>query len=302
MALFGRRRNEPRLAPELDDVPLGRVLRSVTSARGIGPQDLAVAQVERLLRDTGDDWDRRSHRIGVLAHTVPALARAWRERRPGDPDALALSAWAELATDPRGAMETCRLAAEAGPRDPTPWVGALAAARILGRPTAELSPVWQGVHARDPWHREAHLQILGHLSPEEQGSQAALRDFLDDVVAVMPPAAPTACLPLTAAVRQYHRDLDAGGTRTLGISQYWAQPHIARLLDQALAQWMPAGRLRHAAAVADLGLLAYALSLAGRTREAAPVFSAVDGLVTPWPWGHEGDPVECYAHHAGRAS
>ncbi|WP_416979827.1 hypothetical protein [Streptomyces sp. T028] len=301
MALFGRGQHEPRLAPELDDVPLGRVLRSVTSARGIGPQDLAVAQVERLLRDTGEDWDRRCHRIGVLAHTVPALARAWREHRPSDPDALVLAAWSELATDPWGAMATCRLAAEARPGDPTPWVGALAAARTLGRPTSELTPIWKGIHARDPWRREAHPQILGYLSPEEQGSQAALRDFLDDVVAVMPSDAPTACLPSAAAVRQYHRDLDAGGTRTLGISQYWTQPHTGRLLDHALAHWMPPGRLRHAAAVADLGLLAHALSRAGRTREAGPVFSAVDGLVTPWPWGHEGDPVECYAHCAGRS-
>ncbi|MFJ3802674.1 hypothetical protein ACIPSJ_41210 [Streptomyces sp. NPDC090088] len=301
MALFSRRAHEPRLAPELDDVPLGRVLRGVAATRGIGPQDLAVAQVERLLRDTGDDWDRRSHRVGVLAHAVPALARAWRERRPSDPDALVLAAWSELATDPWGALATCRRAAEIRPGDPTPWVGALAAVRILRRPTSELTPIWKEIHARDPWHREAHLQILGYLSPEEQGSQAALRDFLDDVVAVMPPGAPTSCLPLAAAVRQYHRDLDAGGTRALGIGQYWAQPHTARWLDQALAHGMPPGRLRHAAAVADLGLLAYALSRAGRMREAGPVFSAVDGLVTPWPWSYEGDPVECYGRYAGRA-
>ncbi|MEV6408799.1 hypothetical protein AB0M58_38670 [Streptomyces bobili] len=82
MALFGHKRQAPRLAPELDDVVLGRVLKGITAARGPGPQDLAIAQVERLLRATGDDWDRRCHRVGVLAQAAPALARGWRERRP----------------------------------------------------------------------------------------------------------------------------------------------------------------------------------------------------------------------------
>lgn len=43
--------------------------------------------------------------------------------------------------------------------------------------------------------QEAHLRILRHLSREEQGSQAALRDFLDDAIAVMPLDARKACLP-----------------------------------------------------------------------------------------------------------
>ncbi|MEV6408798.1 hypothetical protein AB0M58_38665 [Streptomyces bobili] len=197
-------------------------------------------------------------------------------------------------------MALCRVAADARPADPTPWVGALAALRLLKRPSSELSFVWHEIHARDPWHREAHLQILGYLSPEEQGSQAALRDFLDDAIAVMPWDAPTACLPLTAAVRQHHRERSSGGIQALGVSQYWSQPHTARLLDQGMAHWPQPGHLRHAAAVADLGMLAYALIRAGRSGGAGPVFSAVGGLVMPWPWSYEGDPVECYTDYSGR--
>jgi len=170
MALFGPKRQTPRLAPELDDIPLGRALRGIAAARGPGPQDLAIAQVERLLRHTGDGRDRRCHRVGVLAQAAPALARTWRMRRPRDPDALALAVWSELATDPHGAVSLCRIAADARPADPTPWVGALAALRLLGRPSSELSPVWQEIRARDPWHREAHLQILGYLSPRRSGA------------------------------------------------------------------------------------------------------------------------------------
>lgn len=296
MALFGRRQQTPRLAPELDDTALGRVLRGVASSRGPGPQDLAIAQLEQLLRDTGDDWDRRCHRVTVLAEAAPALARGWRLRRPRDPDALLLHAWSELPTDPRAATATFRLAAEARPADPTPWVGSLAALRLLARPSAELTPVWREIRARDPWHREAHLQVLGYLSPEERGSQAALRDFVDDIVATMPYGVPTQCLPLTAAVRQYHRDLDSGGTRAIGAGRYWSQPHVAPLLDQALEHWPRPGHPRHAATVADLGTLAYALARAIRTEDAATVFAATGALVAPWPWGHDGDPVERYAY------
>ncbi|MFJ8109111.1 hypothetical protein [Streptomyces sp. NPDC096132] len=296
MALFGNRRDRARLAPELDDAALGRVVRGVLSSRGAGPQDLAIARVEQLLKETGTDWDRRCHRVAVLARAAPALARGWRSRRPHDPDALVLHAWSELAEDPWAALAACRLAAAAHPADPTPWVGALAALRQLRRTRAELASVWQEITARDSWHREAHLQILGYLSPEEQGSQAALREFLDDLVAVIPPGAPAACLPLTAAVRQYHRDLGGGGIRALGASRHWSQPPMPALLDQALTQWLPPGRLRHAAAVADLGLLAYALARAGRRDDAATVFPATGGLVTAWPWGYDGDPVERYTY------
>ncbi|MFI1565418.1 hypothetical protein ACH4ZX_20600 [Streptomyces sp. NPDC020490] len=300
MAFFRRGQQAPRLAPELDDTALGRVLKAVGSARGPGPQDLVIAQVERLLQDTRDDWDRRCHRVRVLAAAAPALARGWRLRRPRDPDALLLHGWSELPADPRAATAAFRLAADALPGDPTPWVGALAALRLLARPSTELTPVWREIHARDPWHREAHLQMLGYLSPEEQGSQMALRDFVEDVIAVMPYGVPAACLPLTAAVRQYHRDLDSGGIRAIGLGRYWSQPHVAPLLDQALDHWLRPSHPRHAAVVADLGLLAYALARALRPGDAAPVFDAIGGLVTAWPWGHDGDPVERYTYWSRR--
>jgi hypothetical protein len=253
--------------------------------------------MERLLRDSSHDWDRRCHRVAVLAATAPALVRGWRLRQPRDPDALILGAWCELAADPLSALETCRLAiAAADPVDPTPWVAQLAALRLLGRPSAELTPVWQEIRARDPWHREAHLQLLGYLSPEERGSLAASRDFLDDVRAAMPPWAPTAALPLTAAVRQYHRDLAAGGVRALGAGRYWGMPHVTPILEQALTHWLRPGYLRHAAAVADLGLLAYGLTRASRSGDADAAFSAIGGLVTAWPWDHDGDPVERYTY------
>ncbi|GKQ37349.1 hypothetical protein [Streptomyces sp. A012304] len=39
------------------------MLRGIAAARGPGPQDLAITQAERLLRNTGDDRDRRCQEI-----------------------------------------------------------------------------------------------------------------------------------------------------------------------------------------------------------------------------------------------
>jgi hypothetical protein len=47
-------------------------------------------------------------------------------------------------------------------------------------------------------------------------------------------------------------------------------------------------------------MLAYCLARAGRTADARPVFTAIDGLVTPRPWGHEREPLERYTCYAGR--
>ncbi|KNE84230.1 MULTISPECIES: hypothetical protein [Streptomyces] len=310
MAIFRRRTaGAPRLAPELDDAELGRVLRALPGgAAGAGPQDILMARAEQLLRDAGTDWDRRGHRVTVLAGAAPSLARRWRLRDPGSADALVLHAWADVLNgrltgrldDTAATLDTCRRAADAAPADPTPWVALLAALCVERRTSAALAPVWEEIAARDPWNRDAYLTVFVHLSPDGQGSQAAQREFLDDVLAVMPPHMPPVCLPLAAAVGQYHRELGGGGLRALLAARHWEQPQNACPLDRAAAQWLRPGYLRHAARVADLNLLAYALAVAGRTEEAGRAFEATENLVCPWPWRHEGDPVERYAHWRGR--
>ncbi|MFI9545800.1 hypothetical protein ACIHAR_18050 [Streptomyces sp. NPDC052016] len=262
-----------------------------------------MARTERLLRDAGGDWDRRGHRVTVLAGAAPAPARRWRLKHPRSADALVLHAWADVLTarltgrlDAAATLDTCRRAADAASADPTPWVALLAALCVEGRTSAALTPVRKEIAARDPWNREAYLTILVHLSPDGQGSQAARREFLDDVLTVMPPHMPPACLPLAAAVDQYHRELPGSGLSALVAARYWEQPQNARLPDRIAAQWLQPGHLRHAARVADLNLLAYALANAGRTEEAGRAFHATENLVCPSPWRHEGDPVERYAH------
>ncbi|MGW1289004.1 hypothetical protein ACWD4N_36390, partial [Streptomyces sp. NPDC002586] len=72
---------------------------------------------------------------------------------------------------------------------------------------------------------------------------------------------------------------------------HWSQEMAAQALDRAAHTWSQAGFLRHAKALADLNLLAYALMAADRRGEAGAVFEAVGGIVTAWPWQTGGEPL-----------
>lgn len=273
---------------------------------------LAAAVIERLLKDSGRDWDRRAHRLAVLATvTRPATQRSWLEQQPGHPDAQTLFAWGIMArgshTPPshaeyEQAVEACATAARLDPHDPSPWVARLGLLRQWRRPRTEVFPVWAEIVARDPWHREAHLQMYGYLSPRQCGSHAQSMDFVDRVRATAPGTAPTAGLPLLSLIDRYHATLSRGGVQALTADRLWSGPEATSVLDRAQENWAEPGRSTHAAALADLNLLAYALSVAGEQSRAAPVFRGVAGVVTAFPWGYGGrDPVLAFTAAQRRA-
>ncbi|MGT2527112.1 hypothetical protein ACU4GG_07845 [Streptomyces nojiriensis] len=312
MPIFGTRRRKPRLAPELDDVQLGRVLKALEGSPSPGLADLQIAQVEQLLADAGTDWDRRSHRLGVLAHAAADsnFVRTWPARRPGSGDALLLQAWADLVRgtrkgdmdDAQTAVDACYDAADLRPADPGPWVVLLGILRLLRRPSQEVFRMWQEVLSRDTWNREAHLQMLGYLSPDECGSHMQVLEFIDASRSRMPANAPTAGIELTATVRRHHTGAAAeDDLSTLMARRHWASAPAAPILDRAYANWRSPGFLHHAAAKADLNLLAFALVQANRIRDAGEVFTLIDGTVTEWPWRLVGDPMQQYAYWRERA-
>ncbi|MEU3711127.1 hypothetical protein [Streptomyces catenulae] len=311
MPVFKRRKgSHPRLLPELDDTALGQVRRRVEACWDRGSLDTPVmALMTDVLDDAGEDWDRKAHRLRVLAGAAGrTLPRIWREHHPGNQSAVLLHAWSDLLqAEQEGApidlgatRESCRLAAELLPADPTPWTVYLAALRLERRPSAELSAVWREIKARDPWNREAHLQALGYLSPDECGSSSHVLDLLDSV-RVMPPDAPAAGLELTALVRNHQRAMAPGGVTALGAGELWRRPDAVAVLDHAAHHWPGPGFLHHAQALADLNLLAYALIKATRPGDAATVLRATGGVATPWPWNAEDEPLASFSRHYTRA-
>ncbi|MGW3151588.1 hypothetical protein ACWDG1_44670 [Streptomyces sp. NPDC001177] len=303
--------------PELDDSDLARVLSHLEAQIAAQGDNLAEANdrgaltypIEQALRDPGQDWDRRMHRLLVLAALpdAPVLARQWRARRPDSPDALLFQAYAALAqsaadrTD-QDVIALCRQAAALLPPDPAPWVGMLTCYRHIHSTTAALRPLWDEIKARDPWNREAHLQILRYLSPDECGSHAQVLSFSDAVRAQAPPRAPVAALALTASLALYCALQKAGGITALTAHRHWSRPQERALIDQALADWLQPGYLTHAAALADLNLLAYVLVTATRPDEAWPVFQMIGPFATAWPWLENGQPLATFQqwHHRAR--
>ncbi|MEU6973483.1 hypothetical protein AB0A71_38350, partial [Kitasatospora aureofaciens] len=61
------RKSGPSLRPELDDVKLGNVRRQLSSRAVPGHDGIRIDQIERLLHEAGTDWDRRTHRLALLA-------------------------------------------------------------------------------------------------------------------------------------------------------------------------------------------------------------------------------------------
>jgi hypothetical protein len=308
MAILSRRSKTlaPRLAPELDDQALSKTCKIINSpARGTGIVDYHVAVVEQLLQEKGQSDDRRAFRFALIAGQTTSTARRWRQSNPKDPDALILFAWSRLEAaraagavgggapqDLVVALEDCRTAATLRPADSLPWIAALGIMRQQRRPWPDVEPVWNELRARDPWSRAAHLELLGYLSAEECGSQTAVRDFVGSVAAAAPTASPVSALPLEAELRRYRRSLAAGGASAITADESFRQPAIAGLLDRAQYDWLQPGAFGHAAAVADLNLLAYALLRTSYAQSAAPVFQRLGGQVTAWPWSIDGDPVE----------
>ncbi|MGQ4389157.1 hypothetical protein [Streptomyces sp. SAS_270] len=294
------RKPTPRLAAELDDAELGRACRQLTGRATA--RTLAAPIVERLLDDTGRDWDRQAHRLAALAAvTRPSVQRSWAELRPDRPDAHTLFAWGIMARGTRTplhhdefeqAFRACAAAARLDPYDPNPWVVRLGLLRQWRRPRTEVFPVWREIVARDAWHREAHLQMYGYLSPRECGSLAQSMDFVDQVRATAPATAPTVGLTLLALIDRFHTARSKGGVHALTADHLWSGYEATRILEPAQADWPRPGYLPYAAAIADLNLVAYALCAAREPARAAPVFRTIAGIVTPLPWGHDGrDPL-----------
>ncbi|MCS0603107.1 hypothetical protein NX794_18090 [Streptomyces sp. LP11] len=314
MGFLSSRRKRSRLAPELDDQDLGKLLKSLlatTKSGIIATTDLCLAQISRLLGQQPGDWDRRAHRMGVLADYLAEtqLAKSWAVREPRSADALTLHAWTQVARarrhnspeDAAEAVDLCLRAAALAPDDPTPWVVLLEAGRVQRLQRSQVFGAWNEVLARDRWNREAYLGMLGYLGPQEAGSRVQVLDFVDSLGHRMPANVPCAAVELTAQVLQYHSLVERGGVEALVARNHWSHTAATQALDRVAHTWAQPGFLRHAKALADLNLLAYALVAADRRRQAAAVFDLLGGVVTPWPWATEGDALAGFEQAQRRA-
>ncbi|MFG3204613.1 hypothetical protein [Streptomyces sp. NPDC048192] len=284
--------------PALDDAEL----RTARAASAQGRRQAARS----LLRHTGDDWDRRGHRLTVLAREpyAAAWARDWLQADPGSADAAALYALALVRhalrgkEDPGRAREACADAAALAPADPTPWLGLLRLARSLG-PEREVLAAFAELRRRHPEHHHAHHLLLARLAERPAGGRAPedheVYDRAELAAAEAPADSPLAVLPLVAYAERY-RVLAATGLAPAdpAASGHWSGPRARRLLRTCFDWWLEWEHDEHPRRHIDLNHLAFALSSAGRPAEAAVLFRRIGPHATRAPWS--------YAHRDPRAA
>ncbi|MGA5699147.1 hypothetical protein [Peterkaempfera bronchialis] len=297
---FSRSRNDLPMDPALDD-----------SALAVARDDMAQGRwttARELLAGTGQDWDRRSHRLAVLAEPATAgWAKDWLLAEPDSADAAVLDAYATVLLAGRGkaqpatAQAACLAAARQAPEDPTPWVALLTLGRSPGLEEDLLFSCFEQVRGLDPWHRDAHHLLVAHLAEQSSGPPAddpghPVYGFADQAAEDCPAGSPLALLPLVAHLERY-RVLAAGGVLPTDPARlpYWSSPRARRGLDAAFAWWLEGGQGTHARLKADLNHLAYAKVLEGRLVEAAALFHAIGPHATEEPWCYGGrDPRKAF--------
>ncbi|MFF7093499.1 hypothetical protein ACFY9A_14035 [Streptomyces rubradiris] len=291
------------LAPGAFDAALDDAeLRTARAALAQGRRQAARS----LLVHTGDDWDRRGHRLTVLAQDPRATAWAadWLAAEPGSADAATLLALALVHRAVRGeeqpgrARDACATAAALAPADPTPWLGPLLLARAFG-PESALLDAFTELRRRHPEHHHAHHLLIACLAERPGCGRAETHEVYDaaELAAAEAPAdSPLAVLPVVAYAERYRVLAATGlGPADPAASRHWSGPRARRVLGASFDWWLEWEHDEHPRRLIDLNHLAFALSCAGRPAEAAALFQRIGDHATPAPWAYaHRDPLTAF--------
>ncbi|HET9379375.1 MAG TPA: hypothetical protein VFP69_00905, partial [Streptomyces sp.] len=173
----GRKRAAQSFDEALDDAELIAARADLAQGRWQSARSLLVR--------TGEDWDRRGHRVTVLAREryCGPWAREWLLAEPDSVDAAVLLALAEVRRallgkqKPPRAREACQKAAELAPADPTPWLGLLMLERAVGE-DRHVVRAFEHVRARYPDHHHAHHLMVARLA-ERHPARDPLHEVYD---------------------------------------------------------------------------------------------------------------------------
>ncbi|MGW0316309.1 hypothetical protein [Streptomyces flavidovirens] len=264
-----------------------------------------------------EDWEARWRLVEVFADIAvedERWLRIWRAERPKDADAvvvhahaLLLRAWAArgekyvqqtsdgqlelfaelLPTAMYAAQEAARLA----PRDPSPWITMVAAARGLGLSHDEFRQLWAELTARAPQHYDAHWQALQYWCQKWYGSHKLMFKFAKEAAE----SAPAGSLLSGVYLHAVHEAVLQDGDQAY---RTWAtKPMLARVqadLAQAAPEDHRLPQIRH--------LLAATLVKSGRYAEALAQFRLIGGWCGAAPWTDANDPALAFDHARGLAA
>ncbi|MGI5141161.1 MULTISPECIES: hypothetical protein [unclassified Streptomyces] len=302
----GRKRAAQGFDAALDDAELVAARASLSRGRWTA--------VRSLLASDADDWDRRGHRVTVLAQETAALvwAQDWLLAEPDSPCASVLVAHAIVhralqgKERPEAAREACRTAAAQAPEDPTPWLGLLILERSLGT-EEDVVRLFDEVRARYPDHHHAHHLVIARLAERRahagQDPLHEVYDFANWAAEQAPADSPLAILPVVAHAERY-RVLATAGTESPDpvASGHWVGRRARQVMKAAFDWWLEWERDDHPRRHVDLNFLAHAKHCEGRDAEAAALFLRIGPHVTPAPWSYpDRDPYEAFRAARERA-
>lgn len=283
------RRGRFAFDPALDDAEL------VTARNALAQGRWSAARA--LLAETGEGWDRRGHRLMVLAEARASVswAREWQLAEPDSAAAATLLACASTLRAVRGkasyesAREQCLVAARLVPTDPSPWLAQLVLARTLGTGD-DCARAFDQVRARHPDHHHAHHLMAAALAERDGGGGDPLHevyDFADWAAEQAPADSPLAVLPVVAHAERF-RVLAASGAvpRNPGESQHWHTRKARQVLKAAFDWWLEWEGEDHPRQQIDLNYLAHATYHEGRLAEAAALFHRIGPHATRAPWSY----------------
>ncbi|MFJ4920377.1 hypothetical protein [Streptomyces sp. NPDC088725] len=304
------------------DTDLGDL--ALTEAR----QDIVIGRwqgVRDLLRTTGDDWTRRTHRLRILSHAAAgsSAVEIWRAAEPDSPDAAVLWAATEVvrvfnqaiaadrgASGPGGhggtgvsqarlddVVLSCLNAAGGRPADPMPWISLLTVARLYehGVSGDELRSWFDEMRRRDPYNMEGHIQLLRYFSARWHGSHGRMYDFARDAAGAAPHGSPLPVLVQIARVEEFRHLTETARNRPpargIGQQQHWrhelAVTEIRRTFDRWLG-WRARGPVAPEE-ITELNYLTHAACYAGQKGEARELFLLLGWRATRVPWSYTGD-------------
>lgn len=305
--------------------PLGRARRRAAQAfdEALDDEELVAARAalaqgrwqnaRSLLIRTGDDWDRRGHRITVLARESYSAAwvRDWLLAEPDSGNASVLLALAQVRRALRGkekaahAREACRRAAAASPADPTPWLGLLLLERARGA-GGDVVRIFEQLRTRYADHHHAHHLMVAWLAERrvETGPDPLheVYDFANWSAEQAPADSPLAMLPVIAHAERYRALAAAGHERTdPAASGHWVGRRARQVMKAAFDWWLEWEHEGHPRRLIDLNFLAHAKVCEGRGAEAAALFHRIGDKATPAPWSYpDRDPLTAF--RAARAA
>ncbi|MFR9800255.1 hypothetical protein ACL02U_30810 [Streptomyces sp. MS06] len=302
----GRRRAAQIFDAALDDTDL-------VAARGALAQGRWQA-ARTLLARTGDDLDRRGHRVCVLAQETycAAWAKDWLLAEPDSADASVLHAAALVERCLRGrekpdrARDACRGAAALAPGDPTPWLALLLLERTVGRDDDTVR-TFEQVRARHPDHHHAHHLMVARLAELRAADGPdplhEAYDFANWAAEQAPADSPLAILPVVAHAERY-RVLAAAGFAPAdpAASGHWTGRRARQVMKAAFDWWLEWEHEGHPRRLVDLNFLAHAKVCEGRGAEAAALFHRIGDHATAAPWSYpDREPLAAFRAARDRA-